>query len=132
MIMKKNGFTLLEALVALLILISAVTIFTRTQLRSLFRVSKERQFLNRAFLIKSNLFDFIEKLKDEKNKDKKLSKSIESPEIRVISNIIDIDKKSKLKKFADDIFIVKTEGKWQNFGTNYNLSYITFVEKKHK
>jgi prepilin-type N-terminal cleavage/methylation domain-containing protein len=130
--MKTNGFTLLEVLVALLILTAAVTIFSSTQLRSLLRVSKERQLLDRAFIVKSNLFDFIEQLKDKDNKKKNLKKTLEDPQVKIVSEIIDIDKKSKLKKFAGDISIVKTEGEWQNFGSNYNLSFVTFIEKEKK
>ncbi|MFH1461644.1 MAG: prepilin-type N-terminal cleavage/methylation domain-containing protein [bacterium] len=126
--MKKNGFTLLEVLLSLLILVSAVTIFSSTQLRSVLRISKEREILDRVFIVKSQLIDFIEE--QEKKEQKIFKKEIKNPEMKVVSQIIDIDKRSSLKSFANDMKIIKAQGNWNNIGSSYNLPFVTFVKIK--
>lgn len=128
--MIKKGFTLLEVLISLLILVSAVSIFSSTQLRSVLRILKEKDYLERVFVVKRELINFIEQ---QKEKEKKLLRTdIENPEMRVVSQIIDIDKKSSLKSFADDIKIVKSEGVWNKFGTSYSLPLVTFIKIEEK
>ena len=132
--MIKKGFTLLEVLISLLILVSAVSIFSSTQLRSVLRILKEKDYLERVFIVKRELINFIEQ-QEEKEK-KQLRTEIEDPEMRVVSQIIDIDKKSSLKSFMDDIKIIKSEGVWKKFGTSYTLPLVTFIKieenrKKH-
>ena len=128
--MIKKGFTLLEVLISLLILTAAVTIYSSTQLRSILRVSKEKEFLDRVFIVRTELIDFIEKQKEKEQKF--LKKEIENPEMKISSEIIDINKKSKLKPFLDDLKIVKTEASWSNFGNSYNLPFITFIKIEEK
>lgn len=128
--MLKKGFTLLEVLISLLILVSAISIFSSTQLRSVLRIFKEKEYLDRVFVVKREQIDFIEQ---QKEKTKKLLKmDIEDPEMRVVSQILDIDKNSSLKYFADDIKIIKSEGVWHKFGNSYNLPLITFIKAKEK
>ena len=128
--MLKKGFTLLEVIISLLILVSAVSVFSSTQLRSVLRIFKEKEFLDRVFVVKRELIDFIEQ---QKEKEKKLLKTeIDDPEMRVVSQFLDIDKKSSLRDFIDDIKIIKSEGVWKNVGNSYSLSLITFVKAKER
>lgn len=126
--MFKKGFSLLEVLMSLFILVAAVTIFSSLQLKSLLRINKEKNYLDRIFIVRDELINFINQ-QDEKKK-KQSKKNIDEPELKIISEIIDIDKKSELNNFSEYIQIVKTEGAWDYFGNNYSLPFITFVVKE--
>ncbi|MBD3273613.1 prepilin-type N-terminal cleavage/methylation domain-containing protein [Candidatus Dependentiae bacterium] len=126
----KKGFTLLEVLLSLLILVSAVTIFSSTQLRSVLRIFKEKEFLDRAFIVEQELINFIE-IQDEKSK-RLEKKEIENPEMKIVLQKMDIDKKSSLRSFMNNIKIVKSEATWNYFGANYKLPFVTFMETKEK
>lgn len=126
--MNKKGFTLLESLFALIILTIAVSIFSNTQMRSLLRVLKEKDFLDRIFLVRGELLSFLDK-QDQKRVNN-FKKNIEHPDLKIDCKIIDIDKKSKLKSFMNDIQIVKTQGDWKGDGKNYSIFFVTFIKNK--
>ncbi len=126
--MKNKAFTLLEVLVALLILVSAVIIFSSVNFRAFSRSSKERAFLDRVFIIQEEFLKFL--LDIENKKKKKEIKIIEDPEINISSKILDLDKKSSLKKFIGNVKILKTNGSWVNFSNKNNLGFIAFVRLK--
>lgn len=128
--MNKKAFTLLEVLVALLILVSAVTIFSNTQLRFFLRSVKSREFLDRVFVIKSELDDFLLKKSMNGKKNIKEVKNLEDPLVNINTELIDINKKSTLNGFAKSIKIVKSNGSWINFGNTYDLSIINFIRCK--
>ena len=131
--MNKNGFTLLEVLISLLILTAAVSIFSSIQLRSILRISKEKEYLDRVFIVKDQMVGFIEKLEKKDKKVKKIfKKNIENPNIKITSQVINIDKRSSLRSFNNDIEIVKINGTWQGNGSRQNLSVVTFIKKKDK
>lgn len=130
--MNKKAFTLLEVLVALLILVSVVTIFSNTQLRSFLRSIKSREFLDRVFIVRSELDDLILKISMNEKYQKKEVKNIENPLVRVTKELINIDKKSTLSGFNENIKIVKSSGSWTKFGNTYDLPIITFIRDKNK
>lgn len=49
--MNNKAFTLLEVIMALLILVSMVTIFTGVHFKMLTRSDKEKSFLDRVFIV---------------------------------------------------------------------------------
>ena len=128
--MNKKAFTLLEVLVALLILVSAVTIFSSTQLRSFLRSVKSREFLDRVFIVKSELDDFVSKI-DDKNKKREVKK-LENPLVTISTELIDIDKKSSLSVFSENIKMVKSNGLWSAFGSKFDLPIVTFIRHQNK
>lgn len=128
--MKKKGFSLLEVLVALLILVATVSFYSSTQLRSVLKITKEKEYLDRIFVIQSEFIDFIDKQLEKMQK--VLKKDIESPRMKVVSQLMDIDKKSSLNLFVNDLKIVKTQGNWNSIGNNFVLSFVTFIESEKK
>jgi len=126
--MNKKAFTLLEVIMALLILVSMVTIFTGIQFKALARSSKERAFLDRVFIVQEELFKFYKDLENKKKK--KEIKDIENPEVKIGSYLVDIDKKSSLNTFIDNVKIIKSQGSWKESASSYNIPFLTFVRFK--
>lgn len=133
--MKNKAFTLLEVLVALLILVGAATIISGTNFRAFLRSARQRAYLDRIFIIQKDFLDFIWDLENNKKEDKKIKKEIkqvENPEVNITTQVLDLDKKSALKKFAGNIKIVKTNGSWKNIDNENNLNFVTFIRLKDK
>ena len=89
--MKKfTGFTLAEVLIAVFILTSSVFVLTELQIRSMFRMLKDKDLVERIFLIKRDLYTVFITLPKKENKEVK--NQIEEPEITIISEMKEIDK----------------------------------------
>lgn len=135
--MKKNkAFTLLEVMLAMLILLMSVGILSDLQIKSIFTTWRDREFLDRVFLVKKEL---LEVFLDTPKSDKPIKTEIEEPEekrIKIISKIVDIDKKSELKNFIDSVKLIESFGEWQNtFGLKSDFKMLSFVlnpEQKEK
>ncbi len=128
--MNNKAFTLLEVIMALLILVSMVTIFTGVHFKMLARSDKEKSFLDRIFIVQEENIKFVKNLEDKKKK--KEVKELENPEIKIVSNLVDIDKKSFLNSFMDNVKMVRSEGSWKEFGSNYNIPFLTIVRFKEE
>ncbi|KKP24318.1 MAG: hypothetical protein SZ59_C0002G0164 [candidate division TM6 bacterium GW2011_GWF2_28_16] len=133
--MKNKAFTLLEVLVALLILVSAATIISGVNFRAFVRSAKERAYLDRVFVIQKDFLDFIWNLENKKTEKKEIKKEInkiENPEINITTELLDIDKKSELTNFTGNVKIVKTSGSWKSFDNENILNFVTFIRLKDK
>ncbi|MBD3231305.1 prepilin-type N-terminal cleavage/methylation domain-containing protein [Candidatus Dependentiae bacterium] len=129
---KKSGFTLLEVILSLFILVSAVSILTSLHLKFVNRLQNSSDKLNRIFLVEKILLDFYLK---QPVKDKPWIENIENPNVKITTQLSEINKKSSLIDFKDFIHIVESVGEWQNGPDNFNLEMLTFVlipEKENK
>jgi len=129
-----NAFTMIEVLLALSILASSVVVLSRLNVRSLFRVMRDRDEVEKIFLIKKDFYKFLYKL-DQKTwplHAKPLVHKLENPEMTISSYVRDIDKKSSLKKFKDKIYIVQSEGVWKSSDLVYNTKIVSFMLKPVK
>lgn len=132
---KKNGFTLLEVILALFILVSAVTIISNTQFRAIFTLWKGREKIDRVFFIKKDLLDIFFKIPEKQKeiariKDRPIVTTLENPEIKISSTLLEINKKSSLKNFIDFIDVVKTSGEWKSGTSNMKIEMLAFVQKE--
>ncbi len=59
---NKEGFTLLEVLLSLLILVAAVSIISDLQIRLMMRMRSGRENIDRVFLVKKELYDIFLRL----------------------------------------------------------------------
>jgi len=123
---NQKGFTLLEVLMALVILVTAVSLLSSLQLRSLMRMWRSREEIERVFLVKKDLTDIFLKLP---KKEKPIVKKIEDPQIKIITQVEEINKKSDLSSFIETIKIVRTQGEWKSGLVDRKLSMISFVLK---
>ncbi|MCF7799909.1 prepilin-type N-terminal cleavage/methylation domain-containing protein [Candidatus Babeliales bacterium] len=134
--MKNKAFTLLEVMLAMFILIMSVGILSDLQIKSIFTVWRDREYLDRVFLVKKELLEIF---LDTPKSDKPIKTEIEEPEeknVKIISKIIDIEKKSELRDFIDSVKLIESVGEWQNrFGLKSDFKMISFVlnpEQKEK
>ena len=121
---KSSGFTLLEVILALFILVSAVSILTSLHLRLVNRLQISSEKINRIFLIQKNLFNFYLKYP---SKDKPSVENIENPDIKITTQLVDINRKSNLNDFRDFVRIVESGGEWKYGPDIINLKATTFV-----
>ena len=120
----KLAFTLLEVLLALLILVSSVTIFSSLQVKSIMRMWLGREYIDRVFLIEKDFYDVFF---NPPKKEKSIINLIEKPDVKITSQILPIDKKSELSEFKDFIEMIKSEGEWKSSSGDHKLTMISFI-----
>lgn len=126
MLKKINAFTLLEVMISMVFLTIAVTTVSETQIKSLFRLIQDRDHLERIFFIKQeNYKKFWQENINEQSK--KVSLEIENPDIKIKSELLDIEPKSALKEFKNKIKVVKTEGTWNGILRKSSAKMISLV-----
>lgn len=124
---NSSAFTLLEVLIALFILTSAVVITTDVQFRSYFRVTDHQTAIENLFLIKKELYkQFI----NPPALGKRIVVQLEKPDIKIASESIEISNKSGLKSLKDSLHFIKTEGLWKKDGAVKTTKMICFAFKK--
>jgi len=114
--MKKNvGFTLIEVLIAMAILTSAILITSNLELRSFLRIARDRDEIEKMFLLKQSVYTVLLKSRNEKFKNKEIQK-LEKPELSITTVLEEINPKSSLKDFKDKLRVVKVQGTWKQDG----------------
>jgi hypothetical protein len=126
---KKEGFTLAEVLLSLTILVTSVYTLSRIQIRSSFKVAKNREEIHRVFLIKKELYKLF---LNPKVKEKPFVTKLETPLTKITSHKQEIHKKSELNQFTKEIDIIWAEGEWKYNDNNYSLKMISFAPKPIK
>lgn len=129
--MKRAGFTLIEVLMAMGVLIIAVSIIANLQLRSLLRMTRDRDDIEKVYLVKQELFKhFLEQQKQKK----KFTSSLENPEIKFTTNVDQIHSKSALADLKENLLWVKTEGQWKldNDKRSTNMVALVFKPREKK
>jgi hypothetical protein len=121
---NKNGFTLMEVLLALFILMGAVSIFSSLHFKSLARMWRDRERLDRIFLAQKDLYDIFFKLP---KKEKPVINNIEEPDVKITTQAFDIHRKSELKDFMDFIKIIKVDTDWISGPDVRSMKMISFV-----
>ncbi|MFC1894345.1 prepilin-type N-terminal cleavage/methylation domain-containing protein [Candidatus Dependentiae bacterium] len=128
--MKKNaGFTLLEVLLALLILVSSVSIFSSLQLGSIDRLFLGREKIYRSFIIKKNIYKIFF---NPPKRDKPIVEKLENPEVKITSEFVDIEKKSKLSPFVDFLRFLKVIGEWKSGTNDESIMFLSLIKKTEK
>jgi prepilin-type N-terminal cleavage/methylation domain-containing protein len=126
---NRHGFTLIEVLMAIFILVSSVYVLTDLQIRSLFRVLKDRGEIDRVYLIKKESYThYLTPPKEEKP----ITKKIDDPVTNIKTEIVEINKKSVFHEFKDSINLVKTTGSWKEKMATQEITMMTIVEKSQK
>lgn len=115
--MKKNvGFTLIEVLIAMAILTSAILITSNLELRSFLKIARDRDEIEKMFLLKQSVYAVLLKTQIEKFKAKEIQK-LEKPELSITTILEEINPKSSLKEFKDKLRVVKVQGTWKRDGS---------------
>jgi hypothetical protein len=124
--MKQSGFTLIEVLLAMFILISGVYVLSDLQIRSFFRVLSDREEVERIFLVKKDFYTVFIK---GQAKIKKLVTKLEEPDIKIVTEAVEISGKSSFKSLKKKLQLVQTEGTWKSGPSNRSLKIVGFVLK---
>ena len=123
----KHGFTLIEVMIAIFILVSSIYVLTDLQIRSLFRVLKDREEVDRVFLVKKDSYtSYITPPKCDKPHITK----IEDPAVDIKTEYVELNKKSVFYEHKDLISLIKTTGTWKQNNVMRNIIMITLVEKQ--
>lgn len=124
----KPAFTLFEVLLALALLVGAVSMIANLEYRSLSRVLRDRDEIEKIFLIKKELYTHFFKLPE---KAKKIVTKLESPgpEIAIATQIVDVAPKSSLFRLKDKLTIVQTQGRWKIGKDDYDATMIAVAFK---
>lgn len=114
--MNSRGFTLLEVMIALGVLSGSIYVLTDLNIKSLWRVYKDRDELEKMFLVKKQLaeqvFVPIKSIKPRKE-------PVEKPVMIIETTLPELSQKSALQTAVGDCCkIVRVEGTWKYAGMN--------------
>ena len=121
-----KGFTIFEVLIAVFILVSSVFVLSDLQIRSSFRVLRDREYIDRVFLVKK---DFYHTLIQIPKVGKTQVTSIEDPDIKVTTVAEEIGKKSALKEMKEKLLMVRSEGVWESGPHTRKLTMLGYLIK---
>ncbi len=127
---KKNAFTFVEVLIALLVLAVSMYFYADLQTRAIRKVQKSANTIERIFHLKKYLYQLY---LAPPTGDKPLKIVMEDPEIIITANKEEIHKrKSELAPFANEIDIIVSDGKWLKGPLEQTVKMISFVPKKQE
>jgi type II secretory pathway pseudopilin PulG len=124
--MRRAGFTLVEVLMAMGIVIFAVSLIADLQFRSLIRMTRDRDDIEKVYLVKQELFKHM--LEPQKEK-KKYTAALENPEIKFSTQVDPINPKSALADLKENLLLVRTEGLWKHDNVKRSTSILALVFK---
>lgn len=122
----RPAFTLFEVLLALALLVGAVSVIANLEFRSLTRVLRDRDQIEKIFLIKKELYKHFFKLPE---RTKKIVTKLESPgpEMVMTTEVINVAPKSSLASLKDTLKFVKTQGRWKISKDEVDATMIALV-----
>jgi prepilin-type N-terminal cleavage/methylation domain-containing protein len=128
---NRQGFTLIEVLLAMAIMALVLTPIFVTQGTLLQSVSKVSRKMARIFFEKQFLFDTAFKTQLQEQKDTPLitiEKNFNDPEVFLTYEVLPIPKNSKLVNFAD-VYIERVKSRLQQDNKNQQIDLVTFAFK---
>lgn len=124
--MVKKAFTLVEVLLALGLLTSAVFVISNLQIRSLLRIMSDRDDIEKIFLIKKELYKYYI---SPPKPPKKVTTKIESLDMTMVTNIIKPAAKSSLGPIKSRINILNTQASWVHERLKKDVILMTIMHK---
>ena len=124
MIKKNRGFTLMEVLLAIGILAASSYILSGQQVRSLLKLRKSREFVERIYLLKQQLYLFLMK-PPVSNKPQKIEREV--PAVKIVAQRKVLAKQSSLARISSNLYMIEAVGTWQGWGALQSERMISFV-----
>lgn len=130
---QSAAFTLIEVLMALGILVMAVSIIANLQFRSLTRVLKDRDEIEKTFLTKKEHYRYF--LQHQKQNGK-ITTKLEELSMVMTTEIGKINSKSPLAQLRENLRVINTTSQWRFENQERSVEFLSFVfkptEKKDK
>lgn len=127
---RSHGFTLIEVLIALGILVSSVFVLSSLQIRSLFRILKDRERIEKTFLIKTELYKALIK---PPLQGKPIVINNKQNMLAITSEKIELQKQSNLIDLKDQLSLIKSSGQWtSDTGNKQSLDMVSMAFQKIK
>ena len=123
---KKNGFTIIEVLLAMFILVSSVYVLSNLQIRSIFRVLKDRDEIDRVFLVKKELYLAMF---DKEKSNKRTTTEIEDLSTKIVTEPVSVEKKSSLKDLTGEVRLLKSVGSWEKDMKKREIVMVSIISK---
>lgn len=125
----KAGFTLIEVMIAMIILAYAVTSISNLQYRALFRVQRNDNSIAKIFLLKQHLLSFVMSEKNCKklSLERPLTTKDEDNATKLVTQISEISPKSSLAPFKKFAYIIKSDLSWPYDGATRQESMVSFI-----
>ncbi len=123
--MKKVGFTIIEVLLAIVLLSTALLMLSPMQMGSLRRIMRQGGDLQRIYLLREKLQTL---LTTPPKTLKGAAEKREKPPTEIKTSFHDITKKSSLSQFSQDIVIARVDG----IHDDRTQTLITFVPRPAK
>jgi len=121
------AFTLMEVLIATVVVASSIYVLSNLHIRSRLKVLRSAEEIERVFFVKKYLYQLY---LQPPTKSKPFKATIEKPDMRITTHKADINpKKSSLRRFAKEIDIIWSEGTWERPGDTPLIKMISFVPK---
>ena len=123
---RRNAFTMFEIILSLFVLSSSVYVLTSLQMRALFRVLKDRDEVEKVFLMKRRLYEVfykpVEEIKPSKEK-------LEEVGIILNRNFIEIGPKSALREYKKILQLVYVQAEWHRDAIKRDERMVAIIGK---
>jgi prepilin-type N-terminal cleavage/methylation domain-containing protein len=128
---NRSGFTILEVLLSIALVATAMSIIARIHARVLTRLEQNNDDIAKTFLLKRELAAYTMKYPKAP---KKLEHDYEDLNLKVITKRKELGKKSSLRDLAPRIEEVGNSVRWKRNGNDYlaNLNLFMFKPVKEK
>ena len=123
--MKRQGFTIVEVMVALFISSTSIFLLSELQMRSMLKVWQSREDIDRVYVVKKYLYRMYLKPEDAR----KTSQKFEDPSMHMVIQPVAINKKSSLAPFAQKLHFLAATATWSR-GTAQRVLPLCVLARK--
>ena len=125
-----HGFTTIEVIVAMFILASSVYVLADVQVRSMFKILRDRELLQKIFILKKKTAEFVPLISKEFKPSKE---KLEDMELTLRVESFEFPKKSLLRELlGEDLDCLRTTGEWKSGPFSYDVGFFVCSERERK
>ena len=129
---RSRAFTLIEVMIAMVILVSTVYVMSDLHIRSMFRLMRERDHFLKLFTVKNCLMQQLPII----YKDFKPSKNVPEDDktatpLTLAVELVESNPKSPLNEIlGQQLALVQATGSWKNGPFDYGIRLICFAQRE--
>ncbi len=127
---QSQGFTTIEVIIAMFILASSVYVLSDVQVRSMFKMLRDRDMLQKIFIIKKKAVEYVplipKKFKPSKEK-------LEDVDVMLRVESFEFPKKSLLRDLlSDELDCLHISGEWRQGPFSYDVGFFLCSGRERK